>query len=180
MVIQQAPRLETDRLVLRQFTLDDFPALKACWAAPEMAKINGGENPTTEMVWTRLLRYIGHWQALGYGYWAVIEKTTNLFVGALGFQDAHRDITPALKYPEAGWTLIAEARGKGYATEALAAILRWADKTFPSPVCCIIDEENQRSNYLAERFGFRFQSYVIYRGKQVRLLIRPQAHNSRL
>lgn len=172
MFTKQAPQLETDRFILKQFTLDDFPALKACWATPEMAKINGGENPTAEMVWTRLLRYIGHWHALGYGYWAVYEKTTNSYVGSFGFQDAHRDITPELEYPEAGWSLVSEARGKGYAIEALAVILLWADGTFSSPVCCIIDEENKRSNYLAERFGFQFQTYVSYRSKQVRLLVR--------
>jgi len=66
-----------------------------------------------------------------------------------------------------------EVWGKGYATEALAAILSWADKTFSSPMCCIIDEENKRSNYLAERFGFQFQNYVNYRGKPVRLLVYP-------
>lgn len=172
MVIQQAPQIETEHLILKQFTLDDFPALKACWSTPEMAKISGNENPTAEMIWTRLLRYIGHWQALGYGYWAVFEKSTNHYAGAFGFQDAHRDITPELAYPEAGWTLMPEVRGKGYASEALTAILLWADRTFSSPLCCIIDEENKRSNYLAERFGFEFQRYVTYRGKQVRLLVR--------
>jgi len=174
MPIQQAPRLETERLVLKQFTLDDFPALQACWADPEMIKLNRGELPTSEFIWSRLLRYIGHWHALSYGYWAVFEKTTNLYMGAFGFQDAHRDITPALPCPEAGWTLIADARGKGYASEAIAAILHWADNTLPSDICCIIAEENQRSNYLAERYGFRFQHHRCYRGKQVRLLIRPQ------
>jgi len=172
MIAQQAPQLETARLILRQFALSDFPELMASWATPEMAKINGGENPTAEIVWSRLLRYIGHWHALSYGYWAVIEKTTGSYIGAFGFQDAHRDITPALKYPEAGWTLIPEVRGKGYASEALTAILLWADKTFSSSVCCIIDEENKRSNYLAERFGFEFQGYVNYHGKSVRMLIR--------
>lgn len=173
MTAQQAPRLETERLILKQFTLDDFPALMASWSTPEMAKINGGENPAAEMVWARLLRYIGHWHALGYGYWAVFEKTTGHYAGSLGFQDAHRDITPELKYPEAGWTLIPEVRGKGYASEALSAVLLWGDQTFSSPVCCIIDEENIPSNYLAERFGFQFQGYVNYRGKRVRMLVRP-------
>jgi len=172
MTAQQAPRLETERLILKQFTLDDFPALMACWSTSEMAKINGGGEPTAEIVWARLLRYIGHWHALGYGYWAVFEKTTGRYAGSLGFQDAHRDITPELKYPEAGWVLNPEVRGKGYASEALTAVLLWADQTFSSPVCCIIDEENKRSNYLAERFGFQFQDYVNYRGKQVRMLVR--------
>ena len=172
MTFQDAPRLETERLILKQFTLDDFPALMACWSTPEMIKINGGEKPTTESVWSRLLRYIGHWQALGYGYWAVFEKTTGRYAGSFGFQDVHRDITPQLKYPEAGWTLIPEVQGKGYASEALAAVLLWADQTLSSPLCCIIDEENKRSNHLAERFGFQFQDYVNYRGKQVRMLVR--------
>ncbi|AKK80712.1 GNAT family N-acetyltransferase [Klebsiella aerogenes] len=174
MILQQAPQLETERLILKHFTLEDFSALQACWADPEMVKINGGEVPTAEAVWARLLRYIGHWQALGYGYWAVFEKATHLYIGAFGFQDAHRNTEPTLKYPEAGWTIIAEMRGKGYANEALTAILGWADQTFTSPVCCIIAEENQRSNYLAERFGFQYQSHVTYRNKNVRLLIRPK------
>lgn len=49
MTAQQAPRLETERLILKQFTLDDFPALMACWSTPEMPKINGGEYPTAEI-----------------------------------------------------------------------------------------------------------------------------------
>lgn len=172
MIIKQAPQLETERLILRHFTLNDFPALKSSWATPEMAKINGGETPISEMVWSRLLRDIGHWQMLGYGYWAVLEKSTGCYVGTIGFQDAHRDITPKLEYPEAGWSLIPEARGKGYATEALAIILRWGDMQFSSPICCIIDEENIPSNHLAERFGFQFQTYASYRNKQVRLMVR--------
>jgi RimJ/RimL family protein N-acetyltransferase len=174
MLIQQAPQLETEHLILKQYTLEDFPALKECWATPEMVKINGGEKPTAETVWARLLRDIGHWQMLGYGYWAVFEKSTNRYAGSFGFMNAHREITPALEYPEAGWTLMPEVRGKGYAVEALGAILQWADETFSSPVCCIIDEENKRSNYLAERFGFQFQDNVNYRGKQIRLLVRQK------
>ncbi|WP_392391290.1 GNAT family N-acetyltransferase [Pantoea agglomerans] len=86
---------------------------------------------------------MGHWHKLGYGYWAVFEKTTGRYAGSFGFQDAHRDITPELKYPEAGWKLIPEVRGKGYASEVLAAVLLWADLTFSSPVYCIIHEENK-------------------------------------
>ncbi len=38
MIAQQAPQLETARLILRQFALSDFPELMASWATPEMAK----------------------------------------------------------------------------------------------------------------------------------------------
>ncbi|WP_279044966.1 GNAT family N-acetyltransferase [Cedecea davisae] len=170
----EAPRIETERLILRHFTLDDYPALVACWSDPEMVKFIGGGKPQDkEMSWGRLLRYIGHWQALGYGYWALFEKQSGHFVGAFGFQNAQRDLTPALEYPEAGWTLIPAAHGKGYAVKALEAVLGWADECFDVPVCCIIDDDNQRSIRLAERFGFRFQHYVDYHNKQVRMLVRP-------
>ncbi|RKQ38207.1 GNAT family N-acetyltransferase [Enterobacter sp. R1(2018)] len=175
-MVTQAPELETERLTLRQITLDDFDDLAACWADPEMVKfLGGGEPQSAEMSWGRLLRYIGHWQALGYGYWAVVEKASGRYVGSVGFQNAHRDITPALEYPEAGWSLIPAVHGRGYATEALAAILKWADNAFKGPVCCIIDVDNQRSLRLAERFGFQFQHYVGYHDKQVRMLIRQPA-----
>lgn len=173
-MVTQAPRLETERLILRQFTLDDFQALADCWADPEMVKfIGGGQPQSAEMSWGRLLRYIGHWQALGFGYWAVFEKATSRYIGSFGFQDARRDLTPALEYPEAGWSLIPSAHGKGFSTEALAAILAWADRVFDGPVCCIIDDGNLPSNHLAERFGFAFQHYVTYHDKPVRMLVRP-------
>ncbi len=42
-MLTQAPTLETPRLLLRQFTLDDYDALAACWASPETVKYIGGQ-----------------------------------------------------------------------------------------------------------------------------------------
>ncbi|MCT4710490.1 GNAT family N-acetyltransferase [Enterobacteriaceae bacterium H11S18] len=175
-MITEAPDIETQRLTLRQITPDDFDELAACWADPEMVKFIGSGMPqSAEMTWGRLLRYIGHWHAFGYGYWAIFEKATGRYIGSFGFQDAHRDLTPALEYPEAGWSLIPAVHGKGYAKEALAAILKWADSAFDGPVCCIIDDDNHRSIHLAESSGFRFQHLVSYHGKQVRMFVRRPA-----
>jgi len=178
-MLTQAPRLETERLVLRQFTVDDFAALAAFWANPGVVKFIGGEPQSAEVSWNRLLRYIGHWQALGYGYWAVFEKQFGRYIGSFGLQEAKRDLTPALAFPEAGWALTPEVHGKGYATEALEVMLKWADSELKSPLCCIIDEENQRSIHLAERFGFRFEHNVTYHGKPVGMYIRPSQDSSR-
>ena len=60
------------------------------WADPEVTRYIGGRPFGVEEVWTRLLRYAGHWALLGYGYWAVIEKSSGRFVGEAGLADFHR------------------------------------------------------------------------------------------
>lgn len=172
-MLTQAPRLDTERLILRHFTVDDFHDLAAFWADPGVVKFIGGEPQSAEVSWSRLLRYIGHWQALGYGYWAVIEKQTGRYVGQFGLQEAKRDLIPALTAPEAGWALTPEVHGKGYAKEALNAMLAWADSELKAPLCCIIDEENQRSVHLAKQAGFQYAHEVSYHSKSVGMYTRP-------
>lgn len=172
-MVTQAPRLESERLILRQFTVKDFPTLADFWADPEVVRFIGGEPQSAEVSWNRLLRYIGHWQVLGYGYWAVFEKHTDRYIGSFGLQEAKRELTPALDLPEAGWALTPTVHGKGYATEALDIMLQWADRELKSALCCIIDEDNQRSVHLATRFGFEFQHDVLYHGKTVGRYTRP-------
>ena len=90
------PIIETERLILRGHRLDDFPALAALWGDEEVTRHIGGRPSTRDESWARLLRYGGHWQLLGYGYWAVEWKQGQRFVGDVGFADWHRDIRPAL------------------------------------------------------------------------------------
>ncbi len=153
--------------------MEDFPALAACWQDLRLVRhIGDGQPHSREMSWGRLLRYIRHWQMLGYGYWACEEKETGKNIGGLGLQNAGRDIAPALLWPEAGWTLIPEAQGLGYAREAMSAALAWADSELRSPLCCIIDEQNLRSIRLAEKLGFRFSHLADYRQKSVQVYLR--------
>ncbi|AFJ46831.1 GNAT family N-acetyltransferase [Shimwellia blattae] len=168
-----APHLETPRLVLRQYQLDDFEQLAAMWADPDMVRhIGNGEPQSREMSWGRLLRYVGHWQLMGYGYWACIEKSSGAMVGSIGLQQARRVCEPALVLPEAGWSLRPAAQGKGYAREALGAILNWADQALHSDLCCIIAPENQPSVRLARGCGFDYQGVVQYHHTPVELYVR--------
>jgi RimJ/RimL family protein N-acetyltransferase len=66
-----------------------------------------------------------------------------------------RGIAGLLGYPEAGWAFVPDAWSKGYATEAMAAVLCWADQTLPDPeIRCIIDIENLASVRVGEKLGF--------------------------
>lgn len=147
-----APTLITERLILDAHRLEDFDDLAAMWADPAVVRYIGSTPRDKEDSWGRLLRYIGHWKLLGYGYWAVREKNSGRYIGGIGFADFHRDIHPALDVPEMGWTLITAAHGKGYATEALNAALVWAKENFSQDkVVCIISPDNRPSLGLAKK-----------------------------
>jgi RimJ/RimL family protein N-acetyltransferase len=168
------PAIETERLTLRGHRLDDFGASAALWSDPGVTRHIGGRPLSAEEVWTRLLRYVGHWSALGYGYWVVSEKSTGRFVGECGLADYHRAITPSIHgIPEAGWALTPSAHGRGYATEAMRAVLAWADRQLRSRrTVCLISPGNLASIRVAEKLGFGEHVRTTYHGEATLLFER--------
>lgn len=168
------PTISTERLLLRPHRLDDFEALQAMWADAQVVHHIGGTPSTREQSWTRLLRYAGLWHHLGFGYLAIEEKQTGRFIGEAGFQEARRTITPSIEGTlEAGWVLGAEAHGKGYATEALTALIGWAEERFADrPMTCIVAPDNAPSLRLAAKLGFRQTAVTTYSGKPTVVLER--------
>src|SRR5262245_53322922 len=152
----RAPRIETERLVLRAHTADDLPTCAAMWSNEDVIRYIGGRPFTREEVWARLLRYAGMWAMLGHGFWALEEKSSGRLAGEVGIMEARRDIKPSFEgTPEVGWALMPAYQGKGYAAEAVQAALRWGDAQLNTPkFVCIISEENAPSIRLAEKFGF--------------------------
>ncbi|QOI57363.1 GNAT family N-acetyltransferase [Rouxiella badensis] len=173
-MLNAAPQIETPRLILRGHTVDDFNVIAALWADPEIVRFIGGTPSTREASWTRLLRYVGHWQLLGFGYWVVKEKESGRFIGEIGLADFQRNMQPSLENKaEMGWVLSPEFHGKGYASEAAKAVLDWAAAHLERPVCCIIAPENTPSIRLAEKHGFIHQIDTTYQDSPVRLYSRP-------
>jgi RimJ/RimL family protein N-acetyltransferase len=165
----EVPVLETTRLRLRGHQLDDFAACSAMWTDPIVTRYIGGKPFSQEEVWTRLLRYVGHWAWLGFGYWALEEKASGEFVGELGFGDFKRDIQPSLKdIPELGWALVSRDHGKGYATEAVRAAIAWGDEHFGQRrTACIIHPENLASIHVAEKCGYQELQRTTYKNHEV-------------
>ena len=165
--------IETDRLLLRRHTVADFPACAALWSDAQVTRYIGGRPFTREEIWARVLRYIGHWEALGYGFWLVEEKATGAFAGELGFADFRREIDPPLTDPEAGWAFVPRVHGLGYATEALRAALEWGDGHFPTTrTVCLIHPENAASFRVAQKCGFWEYQRATYKDHPTVLLAR--------
>jgi len=167
------PTLETERLILRGHGVDDFASCAAMWSDPAVVKFIGGQPSTEEQAWARLLRYVGHWELLGFGFWAIVERATAEFVGEIGAADFRRDVQPPIGNLETGWVLARAAHGKGYATEALRAVLAWLDATFPGkPTVCVIEPAHTASLHVAKKVGYEPIGTRTYHGDEVMILRR--------
>ncbi|MBP0441136.1 GNAT family N-acetyltransferase [Tianweitania sediminis] len=165
----QAPTLHTQRLTLRAYRLEDFPAFAAMRSDPAvMAHITGGVRGE-EDAWGRFMRNFGFWQVLGFGYWALTDRDTGTYVGHAGFHEMRRDLMPSIRGTlEAGWMMTPAVQGKGVATEAMQAALAWASGTFMDKrITCFIDQDNDASRRVAAKLGFTELAPSTYGGKAV-------------
>lgn len=162
----RAPLIETSRLRLRAHTAADLAACIPIWNDPIVTRFIGGRPYTEEEVWQRVQRYSGSWVLLGHGFWIIEETATRKVIGEIGIMDAKRDMEPPFGDDrELGWALLPEVHGKGYASEALQAVLAWEQRIFGADcLVAIIDPDNAPSIKLAQKFGFKERARTVYKG----------------
>lgn len=140
--------LSTERLTLRQMTMEDWPAYRDFYASDATQHI-GGPRPAHQS-WTVFAADAGHWSLKGFG-WFILDDGRGA-VGACGLHHPphHGDI-------EIGWNTFPAAQGKGYATEAARAVLSWGWQTLkPSRIVSYIDAANDASKSVAKKLGAVF------------------------
>lgn len=171
------PIIETTRLILRAHGPGDLDTCTAMWAEPAVLRYIRKSPFPREEVWTRILRYGGHWQWLGFGYWVILEKVTGQFLGEVGVQNFERDIEPEFSgTPELGYGLTGAAQGKGYATEAAKAALSWFDSHIDLPhISCMTSPDNIYSQRVALKCGFEYVRQSIHLGSPVAMFRRRRS-----
>jgi RimJ/RimL family protein N-acetyltransferase len=142
--------LETPRLKLRRFREDDWePYAVMCADREVMRYLGAGVTLSRDDSWRAIAGMLGHWQLRGYGMWALEEKATGALVGRAGF------INPA-GWPgfELGWVLARPHWGKGFASEAARAALRYGFEVMKRDrVISLIRPKNAPSIRVAEAIG---------------------------
>lgn len=145
---QTAPTLETDRLRLRAYRLDDFDLFAAFYAS---ARSQYADGPVLRAVaWEWFASGAGRWPLTGYGAWTIERLADKVRIGIV-----------SLNYPaklqtecELGWLLWAGYEGQGYAIEAARGAHRFAvDELKWTSFVSYISRENTQSIRLAEKLG---------------------------
>jgi RimJ/RimL family protein N-acetyltransferase len=158
------PVLQTERLVLRSFTQEDFEPFTHIVSDPEVVRyLDGGAPISREDCWRGMALFIGHWHLRGYGWWAVEDRRTGELLGRLGLYNPEG--WPGI---EVGWLLRQDAWGVGLATEGAAAAINFAfDVVGAGHVISIIDPRNTRSIRVAEKIGEQYEEELDFNGKAV-------------
>jgi [ribosomal protein S5]-alanine N-acetyltransferase len=112
--------LQTDRLLLRTFQLEDASGLLALNADPIVLQYTG-DLPFLNLKEAEnfVLNYT-HYQDYGLGRWSVLDRYTNEFIGWCGLK-----YSPEKNEYDLGFRLLQQHWNKGYATEASLASLRY-------------------------------------------------------
>jgi RimJ/RimL family protein N-acetyltransferase len=150
--------LTTERLIVRRFRAADAPILSAYRSEPEVARYQSWESPFTL---ARAEDFAVHMAAAdpdkpGWFQWAVELAADHTLIGDVGV-GLHENLMQA----DLGFTFAPQRQGKGYATEAVRAVLgRLFDLQGVRRVSAECDARNVRSAALLERVGFAREGFL--------------------
>ena len=161
--------LETARLRLREFTLDDGEFIVDLMNSPGWLKFIGDRNVRTTGQAQKYLENgpIKAYQENGFGLSMVERKDDDVPVGMCGILQR-----PTLDTPDIGFAFLPAFNGKGYALEIASAVMTYAQSNLGlSRIAAITLRENDRSIRLLEKLGMTYRSKFSFPGSEEELLL---------
>jgi ribosomal-protein-alanine N-acetyltransferase len=147
------PPLETERLILRQLTLDDADFVFRHFSDPMVCQYLMDEPPLTEFAQAqRIIQFYLEPQGKTYNRWGLIRKTDHQLIGTCGFHHWEKQYFRS----EIGYDLTPDAWGKGYMTEALRAVVQNGfERMGLNRIDALVSIENDPSVKLLQKLGFK-------------------------
>jgi [ribosomal protein S5]-alanine N-acetyltransferase len=163
---------ETERLVVRQYTMDDFK---------NFYRLNGDEDvmrfirpAQTKKQSKEFLQKViaAYTERPGMGRWGMFLKKNNEFVGSFAIIPVDNSNQSDSYRMQLGYALVKESWGKGYATEAVKEGLQYAfDRLGLTEIAGITYPENVTSQKVLLKNGFVFDSTFIEEEKELHVYI---------
>jgi len=153
------PIVRTERLVLRGFTADDLEPYHALFNDPEVTRYLPikGEPVGMDRVEQAMARVEEHWRDHGFGIWAVADAPSDRFLGQCGL-----NVVEEAGETEVLYELARDAWGRGLATEAAAAAVRFGfDAAELRRIVAYAVAENTASTRVMEKVGMQREAQGI-------------------
>lgn len=150
--------LETDRLIVRHFTLDDAAFILELLNDPDWLRFIGDRGVRTlDDARAYLINGpLAMYQRSGFGLYAVALKSSGVPIGMCGLIKRE-----GLDDVDLGFAYLPEYRAQGYGYEAAAAVLADGRQTFGlKRIVAITSLDNEKSIRLLERLGFAFEKII--------------------
>jgi RimJ/RimL family protein N-acetyltransferase len=158
--------IKTKRLIIREFTLEDLNPLASLLGNAQVMEFSVGGpltlEETNEMLEKRIL---AHYAEYGFGLWALVHS--GIVIGFAGLIVQRID---GEQLVELGYRLDPGYWGKGLASEAAAAIARYAFEELKlKEIISIIEASNTRSIAVAKRLGMHYWKDADFHGKKTQI-----------
>jgi [ribosomal protein S5]-alanine N-acetyltransferase len=153
--VPSIPTLETERLRLRPFMLDDEAAVFALASDPEVARFvrfEAHRTPTETRLFLELVQQ--HYRRGDPFALAIVRREDQRLIGSCGFVS----LADARRSAEIGYWLGKPYWGQGYAVEAARALVRFAFEQMNLErveARCFV--ENRAGQRVIEKLGMKFE-----------------------
>jgi len=156
--------LRTERLLLREFTMNDREALHAIAQEPDIFQYFPTKTAWEMEKVERAIRHqIEHWETFHYGLWAVTQPETGDLMGWCGLE-----FLPDTNETEVGYLLSRVYWGNGYATEAARASVQFGrDEIGLTEIIGLTDPRNFASQRVLEKSGLSYTRRQVYFGMEM-------------
>lgn len=151
---------ETPRLILREITMDDADILFQLHSNPLVQKYTGEPlvSNVSEIKNAIEDRHLIDYETYGYGRWGVILKSTNQFTGWSGLA-----YLTEFDEVDIGYRFFPEFWGKGIATEAALAVIKFGfEQIGLKKIIAIALPENEGSIRVMQKTGMSFDKIAPY------------------
>ena len=145
--------LATERLILRQIGVADLDPHLVLLNTPAVMQHLGGVQPR-EVIAAKHAASRASFAAHGFGFMIAEERATGEIVAHCGLRHVAHPLAPNPEDFEIGWVVREDRWRRGYAFEAMRAVIDWGFRTHGAPrIVAITIENNVGSWRLMEKLG---------------------------
>lgn len=154
--------IETDRIFLRPFCIDDIELFAKICANPNVMRYIGDGKPVSlDIIAEKIPVWIELYEKQKYGLMALVMKDSDELIGFCGF--IHQTVDE-IEYIELGYRLDEAYWGIGIATEAAVAVRDYAFNELEIPMLIsIINHQNDASKRVAKKVGMRLMKQTNFK-----------------